>query len=90
MPRNKQRAAHENGWHQQKRFDCPLCWPFAKMAEEREDKSMKCKWCGGSYGDPQSRYCGNCGVMPACGLTIAAHNEECVGEREHSDEPVRP
>lgn len=38
MPRTKQRIAHANGWHQQqKQFDCPICWPFAKMSEEREE-----------------------------------------------------
>jgi len=42
MPRTKQRLAHAAGRHPfgQYQFDCPECWPFAKMAEEREDAEV--------------------------------------------------
>ena len=39
MPRMNQRMAHAAGRHPfgQYQFDCPECWPFAKIAEECED-----------------------------------------------------
>ena len=40
MPRTKERREHAGGWHQQKQLNCPECWPFARMAEEREDAKL--------------------------------------------------
>lgn len=47
-----------------------------------------CSWCGGPYGDAAARYCGNCGVLPACGITIPAHNRYCMRKRRpHGERP---